>query len=147
MASLPTLFREHTSVPSVFEDFFSDIDRMFNRWGPMFESDRGANLALDVQETDKGYQVEVNVPGAKKDDIDVLVENERLTVAMKKQEEEERRDDSRYIYRERRYASAKRTIELPDASPEGVEARLSDGVLTIEIKKDESKRPRKVDIH
>jgi len=93
------------------------------------------NLALDVHETEQGYELEASLPGVKADDIDIEINRDQLTIKARTQSNEERRDESKnYLYRERRSGSFYRTIRLPDlVDSSKAEANLEHGILRVSL--------------
>jgi HSP20 family protein len=102
-----------------------------------FAADDGARTpALDVAETDTGYEVTLDVPGVAKEDVKVSVDGRRVTVQARSQRAEEKKDGDRIVYRERAQASFERTFALPvelDQTESG--AKLDNGVLTLTLVK------------
>ena len=100
--------------------------------------------AIEVSQCDKGYKVKVQLPGVKKDDIEVELDNDFLTVTAEIREEneekEEREKNERYHTSEFRYGKYKRTISFdqPIKADEAV-AEYKDGILKIKLPKVEEK--------
>ncbi len=89
--------------------------------------------AIDLYEKDNAYVIEAAVPGLKKDDIDIEVTTNSITLSAKKQEEKTE-ENERYHYREVRRGGFSRTITFPqDIDPEKVEATYQNGILHITI--------------
>lgn len=95
------------------------------------------NIRVDVKETETAYEITADLPGVKKEDISVGLENECLTICAKR---EERTEDSRdnYLRRERRYGEFKRMFQLRNVRNDSIEAAFNDGVLTITLPKREA---------
>lgn len=106
-----------------------------------------AGIRADVKETDKEYIVEAELPGFDKNDIDIELFDDRLTISARRNEaiDEERAD---YIRRERRYGEVSRTFILEGVKEDGVKADYKNGILRIVLPKaDEyTRRGRKIDI-
>lgn len=125
---------------------------LYNMLDDFFSSPSGREDALkfkvDVTENEKGYKVEADLPGVKKDDLDIEMQDEKLTIGVNYDEEKDESDESKnYIHRERRHVSMQRTAYLKDADADGIEAKLEDGVLTIEVpKKNPDNGKRKISI-
>ncbi len=101
---------------------------------------------VDVQENDNEYTVEAEIPGVKKEDVRLELTEGRLLIAVQREDnvEEEKKN---YIHRERHFSSAQRCLHLPDAKPEGIKAKMDDGVLRITVPKEEkSNSRRRIDI-
>ncbi|MCL2741877.1 MAG: Hsp20 family protein [Oscillospiraceae bacterium] len=129
-----------------FEDFYNMIDDFFND-GLM----PGRNLSRDsfkLDIVDKGgeYLIEAEMPGVGKEEIELGVEDDNLTISLNRTEESGK-DGKNYIHRERRSASVSRRVRLANASLADIKARLADGVLSVVVPKEEKSRsPRRIDI-
>ncbi len=90
---------------------------------------------IDIQETDSEYRIEAELPGVKKDEIDLGVEGDNLCILVNRNEEVNK-DDKNYIHRERRVSSMSRRVRLANANLGETKAKLEEGILTITIPKD-----------
>jgi len=130
------------SVPSFFDDFFT---RDLFDWSNV-NSGYGSSLpAVNIKEDENNFEVEVAVPGMKKDDFKIELENNVLTVSSEKEENTET-DDNNYKRREFRYSSFNRSFSLPENIVDGekVGAKYIDGVLHITLPKREEAKPKPV---
>ena len=98
--------------------------------------------AIEVSQCEKNYKVKVQLPGVKKDDIDVELDNDFLTITAEIQEEKEEKDEDeknkRYHTSEFRYGKYRRTISFDQpVNIEDATAEYKDGILTIKIPKKE----------
>lgn len=101
------------------------------------------NAKLDLLEKPDSFLINVELPGVKKEDIQVHVENGLLSV-MAERKEEHKEEKDRYHYSERRYGSIKRVISLPEqADPDNVKADFSNGVLGLSFAKKPEAASRK----
>ncbi|MBT9140979.1 MAG: 18 kDa heat shock protein [Dehalococcoidia bacterium] len=91
---------------------------------------------IDVQENEKEYIVEAELPGIKKKDIDVSLNDGRLNIMVTKKEETDKKDKN-YIHRERRLISMSRNVFLRDSDAKGIQAKLEEGLLIITVPKTE----------
>lgn len=109
------------------------VDRMWERLESQ-GSYRMEPLAVDIADSDDGYEVTVDVPGCEREDLEVrLLDPQTLQISMEHDEHVDDRGD-RYIVQERRHQSATRTLELPTPVDEdGVTARFERGVLTVRL--------------
>lgn len=126
-------------MPSVFDDFF----KPWNNW---FENDfftgRSMNVpAVNIIDNKEDFVVSLAVPGMKKDDFNIDVEGNMITISCDKEEKKEEKD-SRYTRKEYNYSSFSRSFTLPDeVMKEKIEARYEDGVLKLMLpKKEEAKK-------
>lgn len=130
---LPSIFSEN-----LFDDFFGK-DLLESR--SALYGKHGKNLMkTDVQEKDDCYLLEVDLPGFKKDEISVDVENGYLTISAAKGLDKEKKDKKgRYIRQERYAGSLSRCFYIGDKKPEDVKAKYEDGILTVSFHKESPK--------
>jgi HSP20 family protein len=142
-------FGELESWPNLFGEWpFSGrfprlLDEMYRDW-PSAARARAVLPAMDVSEDDSHYTISVELPGSKKEDIHVELQEGMLTVrGEKKSEREEKKEQRRYV--ERSYGAFARSFRLPpDADAEHLDASFKEGVLTIRIPKTEEAKPRTI---
>ena len=89
---------------------------------------------MDVEDKGEGYEVKAYLAGVNKDDIDVELNEGRLSISVKVEEKEEDKGKN-YLQKEFTSFNATRGIYLKDASNEGLSARYADGVLTVTVPK------------
>ena len=125
---------------AVYDPFriFDDMERSF--FGSL--STRVSAFRTDVIDTGEAYRLEAELPGYKKEDISIDIENELLTITAKREEtvSEERPN---YIHRERSIGSFSRTFDVSGVDAEGIRAGYSDGLLTLEMPKKKASQPEK----
>ncbi len=93
-----------------------------------------------------GLVVTAEIPGVRPEDVDVTVHHNTLTIKGSR-EPEDGRPDRAFHRREREYGAFARTLVLPfGVEPERVQARVQNGVLSIELPRPETERPRRVQI-
>lgn len=128
------------------DDLHSMLDDFFTEAWPMRRYLEADTFKVDVQEEDKEYIVHAEVPGVKKEEINLSLRDGRLGISISREEEKEEKKKN-FIHRERRTSSMQRNIYLQEADEEGIKARLEDGVLKINIpKKESADTSRKIDI-
>jgi HSP20 family protein len=131
-------FRAFTSSPA------------FSRWPSMFGEDGGGRHewlpAVDIRETDNEYLVNADLPGIRREDVKVRLEDNVLTVeGERKQEKEAKGERSHRV--ERVYGSFLRRFTLPeDADPGHVSAECKDGVLSVHVPKRQLDKPKPLEI-
>ncbi len=104
-------------------------------------------MRTDVVEKDGAYELTVDLPGFKKEDIDITLEDNVLTVTAETKTENEEKKDDKYIRRERYVGKQSRRMFVPEGvKKEDVKAAFKDGVLTIDIPKPEKVEPEKKSI-
>jgi HSP20 family protein len=127
-------------MPSVFNDFFNPRNDWFGEglslWG------REMNIpAVNITEQADDYMVSLAAPGLKKDDFNIDIEGNMLTISCEKEEKKEEKD-KQYTRKEYNYSSFERSFTLPDeVNKEKIDARYEDGVLKLVLpKKEEAKK-------
>jgi len=99
-------------------------------------------LGVNIREEDDAYVLSALVPGLKADDLTIQVLEDVLRI-----EGEYKLDESEYLLQELPHGSFKRTLRLPTViDADLVEAKITDGVLTLKLPKAESARPKKISI-
>ena len=99
-------------------------------------------LGVNIREEDDAYVLSALVPGLKADELNIQVLEDVLRI-----EGEYKLDESEYLLQELPHGSFKRTLRLPSAiEADHVEAKITDGVLTLKLPKAESARPQKINI-
>jgi HSP20 family protein len=142
-------------------DPFELAQREFDNMLGRFIGERQANgshgsplapYAVDVREDGDHIYVEAELPGFKKDEIDITLENQTLTISAERREERGGNGNDggkkgEHLLRERRYTRFLRSFTLPPTVDEqSVNAKLTDGVLTITLNKREETKPRKISV-
>ncbi len=93
-------------------------------------------IRLDVQETDQAYQVKADMPGVKKEDIQVSIDGNHVTIQAKTAEEKEETQEGKLVRRERYVGQQYRSFSLAhDLDEQGAEARYDNGVLSLTLPK------------
>ncbi|WP_164510061.1 Hsp20 family protein [Lacticaseibacillus yichunensis] len=115
------------------DPMFDELSRrFFDRFAPAVDDDR--LLRTDIRETAQAYVAAVDVPGVKKDAIDLRYQDEILTVTVHEDAADESQD-SGVLLSERLHTQAQRQFKLPDVDPAKISATTQDGVLTITLPK------------
>jgi HSP20 family protein len=122
--------------PNFGDNFESAMRRFFS---PMlFEADQPQlKMRIDVTENDKGYTVKADIPGVKKEDINVRVEGNMVQIdAETKSEKETKGEGDKVLRSERHYGTISRSFSLSqDVDSSKVAAKYADGVLTLQLPK------------
>ena len=104
--------------------------------------------SMDVAETDRAFEVKMDLPGVNADEVDINIDKNTLTVRGERLDETEEKDEDRQYHRVERYSgSFARSVVLPNSINEDeAVAEFKDGVLKIVIPKTEDAKPRKIRI-
>ena len=131
---------------------FSELDRLNQQLGRYLDSWRqlpgllgdGFTPLADVEETEDAYVVEIELPGVRRDDVDIEVADQRVSVRGERKEKER---VGILRKRERTVGRFSYEVSLPGRIDEdGVEAQLDDGVLSVRLPKPADERPRRIEV-
>ena len=149
------MFNNALSTQSSREPLFNFIDRFFNDSAPNGLSNQPTDVMptnrtwlppVDIYETESSFVATADLPGLSKDDLEIDLENNLLTVSGERRFEKNTEDDNGKFRRvERAYGSFRRSFNLPatvDAAK--VKATFKDGVLTLDMPKSEAAKARKI---
>ena len=130
----------------LFDGFMNDMfeDDFFGGKNPLYGKHARNMMKTDIRETDEGYELDIDLPGFKKDEIQAELKNGYLTVsAAKGLDKDEQNKKGEYIRRERYSGSMSRSFYVGDAvSEEDIHAKYEDGILKLSVPK---KAPKAVE--
>ena len=95
------------------------------------------SMKCDIFEKDGNYNVVMDIPGFKKEDINIECDNGVIKISCEKKEEENEEDDKKYIRKERVYEKCERSFNFGDIKEDEIEAEFTDGTLKLVIPKQE----------
>ena len=131
---LPSIFRDN-----LFDDMFDfDFDKEFDRMmRPLYGKHAQNMMKTDVRETGNSYELDIDLPGFKKDEIKVELDNGYLSIsAAKGLDKDEEKKDGKYIRRERYAGAMNRTFYVGDnLTQQDIQAKFEDGILKISVPK------------
>ena len=129
-------------MPSIFgEDLFDEFMKDFPFYDDKAERKlygrRGRNLMkTDIKETDEGFELEIDLPGFKKEEVKASLENGYLTITAEKGLDEEKEEKGRYIRRERYSGICERTFYVGEAVTENdIKGEFKHGILKLFVPK------------
>jgi len=128
----------HGLFEPFFERFWNELHGITaDEWIP----------SVDLVEKDGRYELTAELPGMRKDDINITLEDGYITISGKKEAEEEKKGADYYL-KETRYGSFYRSFRLPgEVDEKKVEASYKDGVLRVTMPKKEGEKARKIKVH
>lgn len=135
---------------SLFDEGFDNLFEGFFR--PMrvatpFSTGDHLTPAIDVTENDQAYHVKAELPGIKKEDIHITLQDGVLTLSAETRADSEKSEGDRVIRRERRYGKYSRSMTLNKQVDENnVRATYVDGILNLTLPKKEESKPQKIDV-
>ena len=128
------LARKDDGLRSLFdifnEPFFNSNFEPFTSWGH-------AGFKVDVKDKGNAYELTADLPGVKKENITLQYENNYLTITAEESADKEEKDGESYIRRERRIGQTTRSFYIDNIDESKVTAEFKDGVLTIDLPKQE----------
>lgn len=129
---LPSVFGDN--LLDDFDDFFDFDDR-----SPLYGKHAKNLMRTDIRELDNAYELDVDLPGFKKDQIQVTLEDGYLTISTKKDlDRDQKNDQGKLVRRERYFGSMARSFYVgQDVKKEDISAKYEDGVLKLSIPKQE----------
>ncbi len=126
---------------NMFQDFFAPLTQ--GRWA-------GEDVGLprlDVTETEQTFEVKAEMPGVKKEDVNVSIDGQRVTIEGECQQANEQRQGEQVVYSERSTRKYQRSFTLPtEVDDTSAQARLEDGVLMLSLPKKQGGTARKLTI-
>ena len=135
---LPSIFGEN-----LFDDFFDDDFMRFPVWSgrsPLYGTHAKNLMKTDVRETENAYEVDIDLPGFKKDEISVDLKDGYLTIrAAKGLDKDEKDKKGRYIRQERYAGACSRSFYVGDVESKDISAKYEDGILKLTLPKVEKK--------
>ena len=141
---MPSIFGEN-----LFDDDWMDFPFAHDFWGgknPLYGKRAKNMMKTDIREHDDGYEIDIDLPGFKKDEINVELDDGYLTISAEKSlDKDEEKKHGRYIRRERYAGALQRSFYVGKAlTEEDIRAKYENGILTLDIpKKDARKVPEK----
>jgi HSP20 family protein len=130
-----------------FSDAFEDVFRRM--WRPVrWEGEAAApEIKVDVEETDKSYVVKAEIPGVKKEDIDVHIDANVVTISAESKREKQVEEKGKVIRSERYYGSMLRSFSLgTDVDQAEATAKYTDGVLELTLPKKATSAAKKLTV-
>ena len=134
---LPSVFGEN-----LFDEFFGDSfeKNFFGGHSPLYGKRAKNLMKTDVKEMEDRYEVDIDLPGFKKDEVNVQLENGYLTIsAAKGLDKDEKDKEGKYIRQERYSGACSRSFYVGDVKPEEVRAKYEDGILRLTVPKVQAK--------
>ncbi len=128
-------------------DFDDLINGNFASAKPVSSREHARIPAMDIVETDQGYEVKTDLPGVKKEDLSVSVKEDVLTIEARSSGRSEGKEGVKVIQQERHAGRYVRTLRLGKSIDEaGIAAEYADGVLKLTLPKAEKATSRQIDV-
>ena len=133
---MPSIFGEN-----LFDDFFNDFTRPAKSL-MRYNTPASSVMKTDIKETATGYELDIDLPGYKKSDVQAELKDGYLTIsASTTKDDSEKNKDGQYIRRERYYGACSRSFYVGEAvTQDDIRAKFEDGILKISVPKKEPKQ-------
>ena len=135
---LPSVFGE-----KLFDDMFNDAFTLvpaFARNSQVFGANAKNLMKTDVRELEKTYELDIDLPGFKKEDVKIELDNGYLTISATQSSDDGEKDKKgQYIRRERYAGNLSRSFYIGDVKQEDVKAAFKNGILSISVPKEDKK--------
>lgn len=132
----------------LFDDFFNDFDRVVNSFGRLRSGQPDMfNPSCDIHESENHFLISLDMPGVKKEDINIEVKDNQLRISGERRRDVESEQNERSHRHERTYGRFERMFTVPrniDAS--NIEAEYDNGVLNIALPKAEESKGKNIEI-
>lgn len=134
------------------EDVSTRLNRIFGR--PLARMDPNSEMlamvdwtpSADISETDTAYVIKAEIPGVKKEDVKVTLQDGILTIQGERKSEKEEKD-KKFHRIECSYGSFMRSFRVPDDADEsGVKAEFKDGILNVTLNKSAKAKPKAINV-
>ena len=138
---MPSIFGEN-----LFDNWFTPMEREFyNGRNPLYGKNEKNLMKTDVKEKDGNYELDIDLPGFKKEDVTIQLENGYLTItAAKGMDKDENDDKGGYIRKERWFGNCSRSFYVGDSvRSEDIKAKMEDGILHMTVPKETKQLPQK----
>lgn len=146
--AIPSLWNPLRSLSRF--DANADFDDVFRNFGMRpwkHENELAPELRMDISENDKAYMVSMETPGARKEDIDITVDGNRVTISIETKREREKKEGEQDMLTERYYGKSYRSFTLPnDVDEDHTEAHYEHGMLSLMLPKKTTARSRHINV-
>lgn len=117
-------------------DMFKDMSAQSQIIKPFYNMSLPESINIDITESPEAFSVQAELPGVKKEDINVTIDNRELKISVETREEKDEKKDEKIIMSERYFGYVSRTITLPaDVKQSEVDAHYKDGILSLTLPK------------
>ena len=132
---MPSIFGEN-----LIDEFFDDFARP-SRHVVRYQMPETHVMRTDVKETDTSYELDIDLPGYRKEDVKAELKDGYMTITASNKKSEDKKDDNgKYIRRERYYGSCSRSFYVGEnITQEDIRAKFEDGILKISVPKKDAK--------
>jgi HSP20 family protein len=132
---------------NLFDDVFGDLMKGFTVKPVAFEGQSELQIKMDVKEDEKAYTVHADIPGVKKEDIQITVDGNQVTIRAEAKRESEKKENGKLLRSERYAGEISRSFTLPyEVDMTGAQAKYKDGVLDLALPKKASSQSKQLEV-
>ncbi len=133
---------------SLLDDLLGDFNKGYWVRPFAYPGETELRMKVDVEEDDKSYKVHAEIPGVKKDDIQIDLNGDQVSIRAEVKREHEKKEGDKVLHGERYYGMVSRSFTLPtDVDAQGAVANYKDGVLELTLPKKASAQTRRLAVH
>ena len=130
-----------------FDELLNDFGKGFFVRPLAFPAETELKMKIDVKEDDKSYTVQADIPGVKKEDIQVDIDGDTVSLRAEAKREKEEKKDEKVVYTERSYGMVSRSFSLPsEVDEKAAQAEYKDGVLKLVLPKKANGGGRRISV-
>ena len=130
-----------------FDELFNDFGKGFFVRPLAFPAETELKMKIDVKEDDKSYTVQADIPGVRKEDIQVDIDGDTVSLRAEAKREKEEKKDEKVVYSERSYGMVSRSFSLPsEVDEKAAQAEYKDGVLKLVLPKKANGGGRRISV-
>jgi len=131
----------------MLDDVFGDLMKGFWVKPVALPGDGELKMRVDVNEDDKAYSIRADIPGVKKEDIQIDIDGGQVSIRAEVKHESEKREAEKVLHSERYYGMVSRSMSLPtEVDTQAAKAEYKDGVLNLTLPKKAAKSARRVTV-
>ena len=130
-----------------FENFFKDFGKGFWMKPVAFPAQAELTMKIDVKEDEKSFTVKADIPGVKKEDIQIEIDDDQVSLRAEVKQEKEEKKGEKVVHSERSYGMVSRSFTLPtDVDAKAAKAEYKDGVLNLTLPKKSNGSAKRVSV-
>ena len=132
---------------SPFDDLLKDFGQGYFLKPLAFPAEQEVKMKIDVTEDEKAYTIHAEIPGVRREDIKVDVEEDQVSLSAERKQEKEEKKGEKVVYSERSYGMASRSFSLPaHVDAKAAKAEYKDGVLSLVLPKRSNGSAKRIEI-
>lgn len=132
----------------LFSDMFKDLSLQRQLSKPLYDLSIPESINIDVSEKADSFEIQADIPGVKKEDINVSIDGRRFEISVESKQEKEEKKDEKVILSERYFGYVSRTVMLPaEVDQSQAQARYENGVLSLTLPKSSGSKTNRIAIN